>query len=59
MVRGDMHLAKQHLTSERIRLGLGLLTPAEREALAKKEADLAAQQAKVAAKGTPLLFDEE
>ena len=57
MVRHDMQAAKARLTSERIRLDLGLLTPKEREELAKREAEKAEKEAKKAALGTPLLGD--
>jgi hypothetical protein len=57
MVRHDMQAAKAKLTSERIRLSLGLLTPSEREAQEKREAEKADRQAKDAAKGMPL-FEE-
>ena len=43
-------------SSEQIRLSLGLLTSAEREALARREALEAQQQAREATKG-PSLFD--
>jgi hypothetical protein len=57
MVRHDMQAAKAKLTSEQIRIGLGLLTPAEREAQEKRDAEKADRQAKDAAKGMPL-FEE-
>jgi hypothetical protein len=59
MVRHDMHLAKQGAKSEQIRLGLGLLTPAERQALADTETRRQQAAAKKAAKGTPLGLEEE
>lgn len=58
MVRHDMQKAKEYLTSERIRLSLGLLTPAEKESEARRQADKAQKQAKSATKGTSL-FDQE
>lgn len=45
-------------SSEQIRTSLGLLTPAEREAQARREAREAQQQAKEATKGRSL-FDLE
>ena len=57
MVRHDMQAAKAKLTSEQIRLSLGLLTPSDREAQEKREAEKADRQAKDAAKGMPL-FEE-
>lgn len=56
MVRHDMQAAKAKLSSEQIRLGLGLLTPAEREAEAKRQAEKAREQARAATQGTSL-FD--
>jgi hypothetical protein len=56
MVRHDMQAANQRVRSEQIRLRLGLLTPAEREAEAKRAAEKAASEAKQATKGTSL-FD--
>lgn len=56
MVRHDMQAAKAKLSSEQIRLSLGLLTPAEQEAEAKRHAEKAQEQAKAATKGTSL-FD--
>ena len=58
MVRHDMQSANQHVRSEQIRLSLGLLTPAEREAEAKRAAAKVADAAKQATKGISL-FDQE
>lgn len=57
MVRHDMQKAKERQTSEQIRLGLGLLTPAEREAEAKRQAEKAEKQAREATRGRAL-FEE-
>ena len=57
MVRHDMQAANAHVRSEQIRLSLGLLTPAEREAEARRAAEKAEEAAKQATKG-PSLFDE-
>lgn len=54
MVRHDMQAANQKVRSEQIRLSLGLLTPAEREAKAKAEVEKKEKEAKQAAMGTPL-----
>jgi len=45
-------------TSEQIRWALGLLTPAELEVQARREAEKAQRQAKDAAKGVPLFEDQ-
>ena len=47
-----------HPTSEQIRWALGLLTPAELDARARREAEQVERQALQAAKGVPL-FDQE
>lgn len=57
MVRHDMQKAKESLKSEQIRLSLGLLTPSEKEAEAKRARDKAEREAKEAAKGKSL-FEE-
>jgi hypothetical protein len=54
MVRHDMAAAKAKLTSEQIRIAQGLLTPAERAAKAKAEAEKAERTAKEQANGVPL-----
>ena len=46
-------------TSEQIRVALDLLTPAEREAQARREAEKAQRLAKEATKGLPLFSDME
>ena len=58
MVRHDMQAANAHVRSEQIRLSLGLLTPAEREAEAKRATKRAEDEAKQAAKGVSL-FEQE
>lgn len=59
MVRHDMQKAKERLTSEQIRLGLGLLTPAERESEARRQAEQAEKQAREATKGPSLFAENE
>ena len=59
MVRHDMQAHKAHLESERLRLALGMLTPAERAAREQAEAERAARDAKEKAKGVPLFGDEK
>jgi len=58
MVRHDARKNRQDLKSERIRIGLGLLTPEERQA--RLEADRKRQQdaQRQAALGVPLLGEE-
>lgn len=58
MVRHDMQKAKERVSSEQIRLSLGLLTPEEKAAEAKRLAEKRAQEAKEATKGRSL-FDGE
>lgn len=58
MVRHDMQAANQHVRSEQIRLALGLLTPAEREAEAKAEEEKRLKAAKDATKGASLFGDQ-
>lgn len=57
MVRHDMQKANEHVRSEQIRLTLGLLTPTERAAEAKRKEEEERKQAKEATKGNSL-FDE-
>ena len=57
MVRHDMQKANEHVRSEQIRLTLGLLTPAEQAAEAKRKEEKEQTQAKEATKGKSL-FDE-
>nr|WP_320132352.1 hypothetical protein [uncultured Holophaga sp.] len=57
MTRHDAKAHRQALTSEQIRISMGLLTPAEREAREKAETLRRQHEAKNAAKGTPL-FEE-
>ena len=57
MVRHDMQKANEHVRSEQIRLKLGLLTPAERAAVTKREEENERKKAKEATKGNSL-FDE-
>jgi len=58
MVRHDMQKAKEQLKSEQIRLSLGLLTPAEKDAEAKRQAEKADREAKESTKGRSLFSDE-
>lgn len=58
MVRHDMQKANERVRSEQIRLSLGLLTPQEKEAEAKRLAEQQAREAKEATRGTSL-FDGE
>ena len=46
MVRHDMQKANERVRSEQIRLKLGLLTPEEKAAEAKRQAEKEARQAK-------------
>ena len=57
MVRHDMQAAKAKVSSESIRLSLGILTPAEIAAAKKAQDEKAAKAAKKAALGAPLMFD--
>ncbi len=58
MVRGhDMQKANQHVRSEQIRLKLGMLTPAEREAEEKQKAKKRPKAKEHARE--PSLFDDE
>lgn len=59
MVRHNMQAHKAHLESERLRLALGMLTPAERAAREQAEAERVARDAKEKAKGVPLFGDEK
>ena len=56
-MRHDAKQARGKAESERIRLGLGLLTPEERAAQAAAETDRQHAQAREAAKGNPLFED--
>lgn len=58
MVRHDMQKAKESLKSEQIRLSLGLLTPEEKAAEAKRQAEKADREARESAKGRSLFSDE-
>lgn len=49
----------RQFNSEQIRWALGLLTPAELEAQARREAEKAQRKAKDAAKGVPLFEQVE
>ena len=57
MVRHDMQKANERVRSEQIRLTLGLMTPAEQAAEAKRKKEEEQKQAKEATKGISL-FDE-
>jgi hypothetical protein len=57
MVHHDMQAEKSRLVSERIRLSLGLLTPAEKASQEKAEVEREAKAKKQAAKGLNL-FEE-
>jgi hypothetical protein len=48
----------RQFNSEQIRWALGLLTPAELEAQARREAESAQRKAKEAAKGVPLFGED-
>ena len=58
-LRHDAKVCRQRATSEQIRLGLGLLTPKERQDLADREEARRLAAQKKAAKGCPLLGLEE
>lgn len=59
MVRHDAKANRQNLTSERIRVALGLLTPEERRARQEAERRRQANQALESAKGVPLFGGDE
>lgn len=62
MVRHDARASRERMQSERIRIGLGLLTPEERSARARKEEakaqEASRKQALETAKGSSLFEDE-
>lgn len=57
MVRHDMQAEKSRLTSDQIRLSLGIEYPKEKAAREKAEAERAAKKAKAQTQGIPLGFN--